>query len=99
MIAKCAATFGECGNICSVDVCVRMQKNMAETTMISFQVPKETARKLEALAEATNRSEATLGAEAIEEYISLQEWQIEAIKQGIKSADQGRLIDHSLIKK
>jgi len=71
---------------------------MPETTLISFEVPVETARKLEELAEATNRSESTLGLEAIEEYISVQQWQIEAIKQGIEEADRGRFIEHSVVK-
>jgi len=30
--------------------------------------------------------------------LTLEEWQIQAIKKGIEAADQGRLIDHSRVK-
>jgi predicted transcriptional regulator len=30
--------------------------------------------------------------------LTLEEWQIQAIKKGIEDADQGRLIDHQRVK-
>ena len=30
--------------------------------------------------------------------LTLEEWQIQAIRQGIESADQGKLIHHSVVK-
>ncbi len=70
---------------------------MSETTLISVRVPVDTARKLEALAAATKRSKSYIGAEAIEQYISTQEWQIKAIEKAIKSADKGKVVDHAAV--
>jgi predicted transcriptional regulator len=67
---------------------------MSETTLISIRVPVKTAERFKALAEVLKRSKSFLGAEAIEEYLSLNEWQIAAIKQGIKSANAGKLVSH-----
>lgn len=68
---------------------------MSDTTLISIRVPVKTAERLEALAEALKRSKSFLGAEAIEEYLTVQEWQIQAIQRGVKSADKDRLVDHN----
>ena len=68
---------------------------MSDTTLISIQIPVETSNRLNALAAALNRSTSFLGAEAIEKYLSFQEWQIKAIEHGIESADAGKLIDHN----
>lgn len=67
---------------------------MSDSTLISVRVPKETAERLSALAEATERSKSYLAAQAIEEYLEVQEWQVRAIEEGIKSADVGQLIEH-----
>lgn len=70
---------------------------MPETVPITVRVPSETAERLEALAAATRRSKSFLGAEAIEEYLTVQEWQIKAIEQGVRSADAGRLVPHDQV--
>lgn len=68
---------------------------MSDSTLISVRVSAKTAKKLAALAAATERSKSYLAAQAIEEYLEIQEWQIKAIKEGIASADAGELVDHS----
>jgi len=67
---------------------------MNDTTLISIRIPVKTAERLDALATALKHSTSFLGAAAIEEYLSFHEWQIQAIEQGIESADAGKLIDH-----
>lgn len=71
---------------------------MHETTVVTVRLPIETANRLAALAEATKRSKSYLSAEAIEEYLTLHEWQIAAIQQGIKEADAGQLIPQETVK-
>jgi RHH-type transcriptional regulator, rel operon repressor / antitoxin RelB len=71
---------------------------MSDTTLISVRVPKETAEKLAALAEATDRSKSYLAAQAIEEYLETQEWQIRAIEEGIKDVEEGRVVSHERVK-
>ena len=70
---------------------------MSETTLISIRVPVATAKKLATLSTATKRSKSFLGAEAVEQYLAEQEWQIKHIKAGLKSADAGLLVDHSQV--
>lgn len=70
---------------------------MNESVLISVRVSKDTANRLASLAESTERSKSYLAAQAIEEYLELNEWQIKAIEQAIESADRGELIEHSKI--
>ena len=46
-------------------------------------------KKLDKLAKATERSRSFLAAEAIREFIALNEWQIAEIKKGLREADAG----------
>jgi predicted transcriptional regulator len=50
----------------------------------------ELAKKFTLLSKAINRSKSYLAAEAIEAYVNDQQWQIEAIIDGIKEADEGK---------
>lgn len=68
---------------------------MAETALISVRMPKEMAQRLEALAEAIDRSKSYVAARAIEEYLAAHEWQIRAIEEGIRAADAGKIVDHA----
>jgi predicted transcriptional regulator len=68
---------------------------MAETTLISVRVPKDVAKRLAALAEATDRSKSYVAGQAIEEFVTLQEWQVKAIRQGIAEANAGKLAPHA----
>jgi len=67
---------------------------MSETTLISVRVPEAVAKRLAALAEATDRSKSYVAAQAIEEFLSLQEWQVKAIRKGVAEAEAGKLVDH-----
>lgn len=67
---------------------------MGETTLISVRVPSAIAKRLAMLAESTERSTFYVAAEAIEAFVTLQEWQVEVIRQGLAEADEGKLIPH-----
>jgi len=67
---------------------------MADTTLISVRVPKDVAKRLRALAQATDRSKSYVAGQAIEEFLTLQEWQVKAIRQGVAEANAGKLIPH-----
>lgn len=67
---------------------------MVETTLISVRIPKDVAKRLAELAEATDRSKSYVAGQAIEEYLTLHEWQVKAIRQGIAEADAGKLMRH-----
>jgi len=46
-------------------------------------------RQLERLSKAMSRSRSFVAAEAIREYVALNDWQIEEIKKALLEADQG----------
>ncbi|TMJ05447.1 MAG: ribbon-helix-helix protein, CopG family [Alphaproteobacteria bacterium] len=66
----------------------------------TFTVRVDTAikKRLEKLAKSTGRSRSFLAAEAINEYLGVNEWQVTGIKQAIESADRGELIAHDRVK-
>ena len=56
---------------------------------ITTRLDKDTIEKLEKLADATKRSKSFLVAEAVDKYLREQEWQVEAIKEGVLEAEKG----------
>jgi predicted transcriptional regulator len=66
--------------------------------IITIRVEPEIKEKLDQMADATKRSKSYLASEALQEYIKLNEWQIKAIQEGIRQADEGQLIPHEEIK-
>lgn len=68
--------------------------NMTNSALISVRVQNDLAKRLERLAKATDRSKSYLAAQAIEEYVALQEWQVQAIQEGIAAAKRGEVVSH-----
>jgi predicted transcriptional regulator len=60
---------------------------MNNPTLVSVRVKPEIAQRLELLAEATKRSKSYLAAEALEEYLDIHEWQVQAIQEGIEAVN------------
>ena len=69
------------------------------SALISVRVPPEVAHRLETLAKVVDRSKSYLAAEAIEEYLALQEWQVQAIQEGLQDLDEGKVIDFEDVEK
>jgi RHH-type transcriptional regulator, rel operon repressor / antitoxin RelB len=67
---------------------------MSDSTVVSVRLDKATKARLDKLAAATRRSKSYLAAEAIEEFLAIQEWQIAGIEKAIESADRGELVPH-----
>ncbi len=67
---------------------------MNETILVSTRVSTDLAERLTALAQTTHRSKSFLAAQAIEEFLNVQEWQVEAIKEGLAAAERGDLKSH-----
>ena len=55
-------------------------------------------KRLESLAKNTGRSRSFLAAEAINEYLDANEWQVAGIKQAIASLDSGEGVPHAQVK-
>jgi RHH-type rel operon transcriptional repressor/antitoxin RelB len=62
---------------------------MAATTTLTVRLSPETKDKLDALAQSTRRSKAFLAAEAIDDYVAANAWQVEAIGEALAAADAG----------
>ncbi len=65
---------------------------------LTVQVDPETKARLEALAESTGRSPSNLAADAIEEYLKINDWQVAGIKAAIASLDRGEAVAHLEVK-
>jgi RHH-type rel operon transcriptional repressor/antitoxin RelB len=67
---------------------------------ITFTVRVDAAAKkrLEKLAKSTGRSRSFLAAEAINEYLDVNEWQVAGIKRAIESLDRGAGVPHEQVK-
>ena len=69
------------------------------TTTLTVRVRPEIAQRLGSLAQATKRTKSYLAAEAIEEYLAIQEWHVQAILDGIEEADRGEGVDLDEVRK
>lgn len=72
---------------------------MKRSSMISVRMPEELMNRLDHLAKSLERSRSYLAAQAIEEYVSIQEWQVKAIQEGIEDARAGRIVPHEVVVK
>lgn len=66
---------------------------------VSSRVDKAVSEKLDDLSKATARSRSFLISEAIKAYVEDQAWQIEAIKEGVKQADQGQFASEDKVRR
>jgi RHH-type transcriptional regulator, rel operon repressor / antitoxin RelB len=71
---------------------------MPDSTTLTVRLDRSVKKRLEAAATRVRRSKSFLAAEAIEEYLAVQEWQIEAIRRGMEAADRGELVSHDQVK-
>lgn len=59
------------------------------TTTITIRIDDEVKKRLDRLSEATDRSRSFLAAEAVRNYVSDNEWQVNEVRDAIKEADAG----------
>ncbi|MDO3381592.1 CopG family ribbon-helix-helix protein [Gilvimarinus algae] len=59
------------------------------STTMTIRLEPELKQRLDQLAAATHRSKSFLAAEALRDFIELNEWQIQEIKEAVKEADNG----------
>lgn len=73
----------------------------AGTTSMTIRLSAEANKRLEALAKIEHRSQADLASRAIEEYLDLQEYQIQCIQEAVEEADSphAEFLDHDEVVK
>jgi Predicted transcriptional regulator len=59
---------------------------------VTARLDTDTQAQLEKLAAATSRSRSWLVAEAVRQYVAEQSWQVEAIQEGVRQADEGKFV-------
>jgi predicted transcriptional regulator len=62
---------------------------MPESKVLTLRLDPKLTKQLDKLADATQRSRSFLIADAVREYIALNEWQIEETKKALLEADRG----------
>ena len=68
------------------------------TTTFTVRVDTSVKKRLERLAKSTGRSRSFLAAEAIAEYLEINEWQVAGIKRAMASLDRGEGISNDSVK-
>jgi RHH-type rel operon transcriptional repressor/antitoxin RelB len=68
------------------------------STTFTVRVDASAKKRLERLAKNTGRSRSFLAAEAINEYLDVNEWQVAGIRQAIASLDRGEGVPHQQVK-
>lgn len=62
---------------------------MSQSSTMTIRLEADLKARLDKLADATHRSKSFLAAEAVREYIELNEWQLHEIQDAITEADAG----------
>jgi RHH-type transcriptional regulator, rel operon repressor / antitoxin RelB len=62
---------------------------MPESSVLTLRLDAKLKSKLDRLSKSMNRSRSFVAAQAIQEYVSVNEWQIAEIKKGLAEADAG----------
>jgi predicted transcriptional regulator len=68
------------------------------STTFTVRVDSAAKKRLEKLAKSTGRSRSFLAAEAINEYLDVNEWQVAGIKKASASLDRGEGVPHDQVK-
>jgi len=68
------------------------------STTMTIRLEDDTKSRLDKLADATQRSRSFLAAEAIREYIELNEWQIGEVRQALEEANRGEFASDAEVK-
>lgn len=61
----------------------------SDSSVLTLRLETKLRKRLEKLAAATERSRSFLAAQAIRDYVELNEWQVAEIRKGLAEADRG----------
>jgi RHH-type rel operon transcriptional repressor/antitoxin RelB len=69
------------------------------STTFTVRVDPAVKRRLERLAKSTGRSRSFLAAEALNDYLDVNEWQVGRIKQAMEALDRGEGMAHDEVRR
>jgi len=62
---------------------------MPESAVLTLRLDAKLKKQLDRLSKSMSRSRSFVAAQAIQEYVSVNEWQITEIKKAVAAADRG----------
>jgi RHH-type rel operon transcriptional repressor/antitoxin RelB len=68
------------------------------STTFTVRVDPAVKKRLEKLAKSAGRTRSFLAAEALSEYLEVNEWQVAGIKKAVASLDRGDGVPHDQVK-
>ena len=68
-----------------------------KTVTIGARISEQLDRDLAQLSAATGRSKSWLVADALKSYVESEKAFIDAVKEGIKAYEEGRVVDHETV--
>ena len=77
---------------------MRIRESAKPSATFTIRVDEADKQRLEALARSTGRSRSFLAAEAIAEYLAVNEWQIEAIRTAMAETERGETVSHEAVR-
>jgi predicted transcriptional regulator len=75
-----------------------MGSDFMSSTTFTVRIDTGVKKRLERLAKSTGRTRSFLAAEAIAEYLDINEWQVAGIKRAMDSLDHGEGVPHESVK-
>ena len=74
------------------------QPEAMPSTTFTVRIEPDVKKRLAKLAKSTGRSRSFLAAEALNEYLDVNEWQVAGVKRAITSLDRGEGVSHNEIR-
>ena len=72
---------------------------MSGSAVLTLRLDAKLKSRLDRLSKSMNRSRSFVAAQAIQEFVSLNEWQIAQIKKAIDAADRGEFASDEEVEK
>jgi predicted transcriptional regulator len=72
---------------------------MAGEKTTTIRMDARTLKRVDGIARAMSRSRAWVINDAIERYLDYEEWFVGAVKQGLKQAEAGEVVEHEAVVK
>ena len=85
-------------HLCASMYTIYHERNGMSSTTFTVRVETDVKKRLEKLAKSTGRSRSFLAAEALNEYLDVNEWQVAGVRKAMGSLDRGESIPHEQVK-
>ncbi len=70
---------------------------MSKTSPVSLRLEAGLNERIAAIAVAMDRPKSWAIEQAVKDFVEVQEWHLAAIAEGIKAADEGRVVAHDAV--